>query len=171
MREIHIKMHYDATDEGITPAYAGNTEIGFTVHVYDEDHPRVCGKYGTAPQLLAFVEGSPPRMREILIDYVLEVRDERITPAYAGNTLCKLHHSRKLGDHPRVCGKYATHSVVLCLVKGSPPRMREIPLIGLKTCGSKGITPAYAGNTCTAPRMIHCTEDHPRVCGKYVCKN
>ena len=51
--------------------------------------------------------------------------------------------------------------------KGSPPRMREIPGIAEIEHEKAGITPAYAGNTIDDVRQIMCSEDHPRVCGKY----
>ena len=45
MREIRNPCVFDVFDNGITPAYAGNTidfDLGINV---DKDHPRVCGKY------------------------------------------------------------------------------------------------------------------------------
>ena len=90
-----------------------------------------------------------------------------ITPAYAGNTLQPISHLCNLKDHPRVCGKYKIVHFPLCLLEGSPPRMREIPCIASTCSISDRITPAYAGNTTSVALLQYISKDHPRVCGKY----
>jgi len=48
---------------GITPAYAGNTDIKYVKSAVDGDHPRVCGEHLESLGCFAVVVGSPPRMR------------------------------------------------------------------------------------------------------------
>ncbi len=55
---------------GITPAYAGKRASGFSLNLYIQDHPRLCGEKGC------------PRLDTCDIG--------RITPAYAGKRRKKL---------------------------------------------------------------------------------
>ena len=48
---------------GITPAYAGKSRILSNAPTRSGDHPRVCGEKAATPNVEAFYEGSPPRMR------------------------------------------------------------------------------------------------------------
>ena len=45
MREIHLLNTLFCTVNGITPAYAGNTNFAMQAMKNVWDHPRVCGKY------------------------------------------------------------------------------------------------------------------------------
>ena len=49
---------------------------------------------------------------------------------------------------------------------GSPPRMREKPLLQRWEITPSGITPAYAGKTNCHIVISPLLKDHPRVCGK-----
>ena len=46
-------------------------------------------------------------MREIHRIIKLKQYNDRITPAYAGNTHINLIGDKAVEDHPRVCGKYS----------------------------------------------------------------
>ncbi len=91
MREILCFMFDFAAQLGITPAYAGNTVKGIKALREQEDHPRVCGKYTIRTKLRKYDTGSPPRMREILAQELKDGTLDRITPAYAGNTIQSLY--------------------------------------------------------------------------------
>ena len=52
--------------EGIIPAYAGNTGLQLVASNVKQDHPRVCGEHGMADIGDAFNSGSSPRMRGTL---------------------------------------------------------------------------------------------------------
>ena len=151
MRERHDgslkKPHY----HGITPAYAGKTAEEIKSMTMPRDHPRVCGKDLHSKQLACLQMGSPPRMRERPFKAERQVAEERITPAYAGKTAGVGVKSTFNGDHPRVCGKDGKNSIFLFASKGSPPRMRERPLLCLLTAVTLRITPAYAGKTLKIP--------------------
>ena len=88
------------------------------------DHPRVCGEKHAWASFRFAQLGSPPRMRGKEVLAALENKEDRITPAYAGKSLCIRGTCAKCEDHPRVCGekKGAVHAVHR--VGGSPPRMR-----------------------------------------------
>ncbi len=115
----------------------------------------------------AKIEGSPPRMRGVLKYFLACFPRSGITPAYAGSTIGGREFYARVGDHPRVCGKYISKKLLIEKLGGSPPRMREV-LFSI-SCLSLiiRITPAYAGSTLFLKYCLHSQQDHPRVCGKY----
>ena len=50
--------------------------------------------------------GSPPRVREVFTEYENVMKAKGITPACAGSISGVEFAIIRLGDHPRVCGKY-----------------------------------------------------------------
>ena len=86
VREIHISSFSLASSIRITPACAGNTPAKVDFDGYQEDHPRMCGKYLKRNVNSYSLIGSPPHVREIhsfLTNFTVLLR---ITPACAGNT-------------------------------------------------------------------------------------
>ena len=73
------------------------------------------------------------------------LRNIRITPAYAGKSDTATTPAATLPDHPRLCGEKAHNSRLALFSPGSPPPMRgkadDISNYYLKL----RITPAYAG--------------------------
>ena len=112
------------------------------------------------------MQGSPPLVRERLIDDVPDYVIARITPARAGKTTSQRDSSSKSRDHPRSCGKDKILEVPKPRQQGSPPLVRERPRGQDSRHGDFRITPARAGktflSTCGSSRM----GDHPRSCGK-----
>ena len=86
-------------------------------------------------------------MRGILKFFHHRVLQVGITPAHAGNTSLCIFHCVGFWDHPRACGEYPLRLVILPHFRGSPPRMRGIPVWRFVRMFAKGITPAHAGNT------------------------
>ena len=89
-----------------------------------------------------------------------------ITPAYAGKSDFFTLHSRRVKDHPRLCGEKPFRRKYENFHVGSPPPMRgKVPDAfsqGLYT----RITPAYAGKSFRC-RVRHLQDqDHPRLCGE-----
>ena len=70
----------------ITPACAGNTNLGCLCVVVIQDHPRLCGEYQLVDLQRYNRKGSPPPVRGILSDNNSFKVRLRITPACAGNT-------------------------------------------------------------------------------------
>ena len=71
---------------GITPAYAGNTNMREKNNNTIEDHPRLRGEHMFPPIRFLAREGSPPPTRGTLVPYIAYFSSQGITPAYAGNT-------------------------------------------------------------------------------------
>ena len=65
VREIHISSFSLASSIRITPACAGNTPAKVDFDGYQEDHPRMCGKYVVVIVSNGTESGSPPHVREI----------------------------------------------------------------------------------------------------------
>ena len=89
-----------------------------------------------------------------------------ITPAYAGKSRGQSRNCTNTEDHPRVCGEKAKAFYMKPLEEGSPPRMRGKVPAGLCQIIGFGITPAYAGKSCTELTVKGEVKDHPRVCGE-----
>ena len=151
---------------GITPAYAGKSEL-LIVHCQQLwDHPRVCGEKSAVSGCCAATSGSPPRMRGKVLRPAAFSPEEGITPAYAGKSDARSNRRRVRRDHPRVCGEKSSTSPMKCLKLGSPPRMRGKAGIFLCRPEWSRITPAYAGKRNTARQHRRSQRDHPRVCGE-----
>ena len=93
------------------------------------------------------ISGSPPRVREKLNLKSGASRPFRITPACAGKTPYTLIYTKKVQDHPRVCGKNLFKELKQAYGRGSPPRVREKLLSEILTIVLVGITPVCAGKT------------------------
>ena len=93
-----------------------------------------------------------------------------IIPAYAGNTFCEKTPENTTRDHPRVCGEHLLPVVTSPFCPGSSPRMRGTLMIWAMAILSRGIIPAYAGNTRWGNWLYQMTRDHPRVCGEHLIR-
>ena len=67
---------------------------------------------------------------------------------------------------PRVCGEKSRVCPRSDPGTESPPRMRGKESHARSKRQAHGITPAYAGKSCTHGQGHHCFGDHPRVCGE-----
>ena len=76
----------DFTLQGITPAYAGKSEIVPLFKHAIEDHPRLCGEKMTEHFQNQFLIGSPPPMRGKVTQNKYRNSHVGITPAYAGKS-------------------------------------------------------------------------------------
>ena len=92
-------------------------------------------------------EGSPPRMRGKASRGGLILKDDGITPAYAGKSIQTFQFVQYHRDHPRVCGEKLSISSAHISQTGSPPRMRGKARMILIHVNGERITPAYAGKS------------------------
>ena len=146
MRGKEVDHERGTADSGITPAYAGKSNM---MSKTPEDY-----------------RGSPPRMRGKVHSLGWRLRPHGITPAYAGKSPYKAANTPKLWDHPRVCGEKYEPFWFDVTDKGSPPRMRGKAGSPPSPASSSGITPAYAGKSGHLPPSVCHFVDHPRVCGE-----
>ena len=126
MWEVLILYSFGVTIFRITPTCVGSTkEDGYTMPIV-WDHPHVCGKYKYCNFYLPFVEGSPPRVWEVLIQFVIIKPLPGITPTCVGSTYLQYKANLKVKDHPHVCGKYVEKVETIDIDEGSPPRVWEV---------------------------------------------
>ena len=111
--------------------------------------------------------GSPPLTRGIRKQNIFVCEFTGITPAYAGNTNCKILRHDVNWYHPRLRGEYIPSKLHLERILGSPPLTRGIQLMEPFVSVGVRITPAYAGNTRRNNGKHHITWDHPRLRGEY----
>ena len=128
----------------------------------------MCGKYSVLGLCSFMNSGSPPHVREVLIPSTSLLRSARITPACAGSTKEVFKRFHRKQDHPRMCGKYSSPITFLSVVLGSPPHVREVLSMIFNMCLVLRITPACAGSTAKQQAFNILTQDHPRMCGKYL---
>mgnify|MGYP006944709217 CR=1 FL=1 len=76
------------SDRRITPAYAGKSLSSHSALIWFWDHPRLCGEKSSHSIPDTLDTGSPPPMRGKGFNPHLVICDERITPAYAGKSVC-----------------------------------------------------------------------------------
>ena len=127
MRGTHFEHFPSVPDVGIIPAYAGNTPYRNIRASADWDHPRVCGEHPKTGRGVWTGAGSSPRMRGTLERILFEDGEERIIPAYAGNTEFLGTFAKLPWDHPRVCGEHPMSNPLVHRFLGSSPRMRGTP--------------------------------------------
>ena len=155
-------------DEGIIPAYAGNTGGSPSAGSAHRDHPRICGEHAVEKPTKKDYMGSSPHMRgtRLVADRVHDVTG--IIPAYAGNTPCAIFRISVTRDHPRICGEHLPQAWLAGRLPGSSPHMRGTPSLWWRVRRPAGIIPAYAGNTRVRIRFVQRNWDHPRICGEHV---
>ena len=111
--------------------------------------------------------GSSPRMRGTLVLRSAVCGMGGIIPAYAGNTRFLCFRGGMSWDHPRVCGEHFFRVIAYVVQPGSSPRMRGTHDQRGHGERSRGIIPAYAGNTIRSADASGYHRDHPRVCGEH----
>ena len=92
---------------------------------------------------------------------------DRITPAYAGNTLALTATLQDCWDHPRLRGEHIAYFLTSYFYKGSPPLTRGTPTTTKARINNYRITPAYAGNTSMLSTTYGYWKDHPRLRGEH----
>ena len=167
MRGTRTPASRESVQNGIIPAYAGNTSLSGNLEDFGGDHPRVCGEHVRNDRAIEARAGSSPRMRGTRIMVQDLSMYAGIIPAYAGNTQRSTSKHWPQRDHPRVCGEHFSSVLKPRSIRGSSPRMRGTPGGLVFQQGVRGIIPAYAGNTGGYRRWGSTCWDHPRVCGEH----
>ena len=143
----------EVADEGIggiiriTPAWAGKRYAPVCPCDFGWDHPRMGGEKSCRISTTNWPIGSPPHGRGKGSKSKNFLTSTRITPAWAGKSVCTIDYARRNGDHPRVGGEKFEERQAMLVWLGSPPRGRgkdcEYPWFQWLP----GITPAWAGKS------------------------
>ena len=147
--KVHSTVYADGSSR-ITPAYAGKRSRCTFVQRLRWDHPRVCGEKMVSMIPHRRSRGSPPRVRGKGIKRGCHSHQCGITPACAGKSRRLSHCRSQFWDHPRVCGEKLHSLPKKRRLLGSPPRMRGKGFGLLVAPQLPGITPAYAGKSCSS---------------------
>ena len=131
------------------------------------DHPRSRGEYLKTCWGLRVGGGSSPLSRGILSAKIRSIREIRIIPALAGNTIGWTAIGPRAGDHPRSRGEYQQPQPPWWSSWGSSPLSRGIPHQWRLGPATTGIIPALAGNTFDPAMVGGRLRDHPRSRGEY----
>ena len=131
----------------ITPAWAGKRFFLGLCHLLYADHPRVGGEKHLAISTFKLLEGSPPRGRGKVFDYLVCAYTTRITPAWAGKSFAPTERQASCKDHPRVGGEKGIMDPGEMTQEGSPPRGRGKVVVKVLSSLSNRITPAWAGKS------------------------
>ena len=130
-----------------------------------EDHPRI---RGTNIWLLHHPKkqiGSSPHTRDKQTLNDWSHIQNRIIPAYAGQTAFGFSTPTTTRDHPRIRG---TNYIIIpypAILPGSSPHTRDKHLGQMWKKLHLGIIPAYAGQTMQKDRFLPVLQDHPRIRG------
>ena len=151
---------------GITPAWAGKSDLLFRRAEIAKDHPRVGGEKKMLRSASSSHSGSPPRGRGKARRFSKSFSSARITPAWAGKSGQPRQPCQQPWDHPRVGGEKVFADSPSQKVQGSPPRGRGKEVKTRKSGDPTGITPAWAGKSHSALCLGRFGGDHPRVGGE-----
>ena len=93
-------------------------------------------------------------------------KKRRITPACAGKSSGLMQRCGTNGDHPRMCGEKPCLAFSFPKSIGSPPHVRGKDPAPVTSVEDIRITPACAGKSRIAAKLLGRCEDHPRMCGE-----
>ena len=143
----------------ISPACAGNTRPTGGRRGTCSDQPRVRGEHSFNRSPLRFHAGSAPRARGTRLARQHAAQRGRISPACAGNTHAAVCSGPRRTDQPRVRGEHFVGCRQRDCGAGSAPRARGTQDAFVGCAYVKRISPACAGNTTAASRIL------PAICG------
>ena len=92
---------------------------------------------------------------------------ERVIPAWAGNTIGSPYRRGRLSGHPRVGGEHRVSEEGVWSTNGSSPRGRGTLDATAADKRFERVIPAWAGNTLTIPSLGTAKTGHPRVGGEH----
>ncbi len=90
----------------LTPACAGNTDLGRAEDHTQTVHPRLRGEYASRETPCMAISRSPPPARGILALQYISIAPAPLTPACAGNTDLLEFAKIIRAAHPRLRGEY-----------------------------------------------------------------
>ena len=149
----------------ITPAYAGQIAFIYRYRPGVQDHPRIRGTNSFCYERVKKGGGSPPHTRDKFTLIGKSENNRRITPAYAGQMLCRSSTAILSRDHPRIRGTNSSDTLSSDFILGSPPHTRDKCIGKVESMSYIGITPAYAGQILSLLACSFALQDHPRIRG------
>ena len=153
-------------DLGITPAWAGKSDVVCPFLHIPEDHPRMGGEKHLHTVLPVHFRGSPPHGRGKADKNDDSDEEGRITPAWAGKSYKFPVGLLPTWDHPRMGGEKISFFFTGCSPRGSPPHGRGKGQEWMNEGKAERITPAWAGKRYFGGSFYFGKQDHPRMGGE-----
>ena len=126
-RGTHPLLAVVGKQDGIIPAFAGNTPKPHITQFLGKDHPRIRGEHWLSLRHKSHRLGSSPHSRGTPHIRSPPSRSCRIIPAFAGNTHCGKILGFRNGDHPRIRGEHFLAISAQYFALGSSPHSRGTP--------------------------------------------
>ena len=159
-----------APDTGrLIPARAGNTGVCEGLGGRGSAHPRSRGEHAALPRCEPLPPGSSPLARGTPENRADSVRNSRLIPARAGNTLELGIQKTGGAAHPRSRGEHYENVIKPVFDGGSSPLARGTRLVGRGGRESTRLIPARAGNTSRVLLPPPVVSAHPRSRGEHRC--
>ena len=150
----------------LIPAHAGKTVSALAGEVDDGAHPRSRGENQDENIVNLSKQGSSPLTRGKPRLLRAPAAPKGLIPAHAGKTKDIEGHRCSGRAHPRSRGENSYIPGGDTGVKGSSPLTRGKPRVHLGAVQNRGLIPAHAGKTSSAPPPSPPTEAHPRSRGE-----
>ena len=151
----------------VSPACAGNTWIVPVVLPVLTGQPRVRGEHSNGSIDATLLNGSAPRARGTLLTLYVNVLNQRVSPACAGNTFLCLSKLIDATGQPRVRGEHRRARRLANVAGGSAPRARGTHPAPQNGWTCLRVSPACAGNTERIAAQVVPGAGQPRVRGEH----
>ena len=164
-RGKHLRVSSPYREQGLIPAWAGETAPHRRACAVAGAHPRVGGgnRPGRAAGCIRW--GSSPRGRGKQVEQQLADAVAGLIPAWAGETCGWALRQPIVWAHPRVGGGNWRGGSLFGLARGSSPRGRGKQPRHRRPVQHRGLIPAWAGETTNKPALLWPARAHPRVGG------
>ena len=148
------------------PAYAGNSQPVWSSHNRFPVHPRLRGELKQHGFINNRECGSSPLTRGTHSQVSCCFHQPRFIPAYAGNSLASVRHSKGASVHPRLRGELVSTLKNSNVSTGSSPLTRGTQEQNTQPRLMGRFIPAYAGNSVRVEAPDLPAAVHPRLRGE-----
>ena len=138
-------VHY--LQHRFTPTQVGNTFSSCNIPTASPVHPHAGGEHDVALADRRAKFGSPPRRWGTRLFAQSLYHGIRFTPTQVGNTSTMRSPNLTAPVHPHAGGEHLFPQLVLCLIRGSPPRRWGTLAVRAVEAVVVRFTPTQVGNT------------------------
>ena len=149
-----------------SPACAGNRRPSAPQAGPSAVQPRVCGEQDVLTLRPTTTYGAALRVRGTGVDRAAGLRNDRCSPACAGNRRCICPRRCRCTVQPRVCGEQPIRAYHGSPHDGSAPRVRGTVHQDRQGGAALRFSPACAGNRSACVPAVSRVAVQPRVCGQ-----
>ena len=150
----------------VHPHACGENYGGFGSDATNTVHPHACGENRETLNVIADIEGPPPRVwgKPRLSRWIWQM--PRSTPTRVGKTYSAAFKSHVSSVHPHACGENGTFAAMSTGPIGPPPRVWGKRSSPPETDATKRSTPTRVGKTRMVVPSARRPSVHPHACGE-----